>query len=398
MKLLLVFLSIGLSDAALACENSPLKLNDVYKCIFDNHPSLEHLKFRGAEFQAREITAIQTPSAEIEAKTGLSGKSEFEIEILQPLDIGGRVEARKGYAQAENRLSATNDNFLSGEIARSIAENLTKLRQIEQNLAIIREARASTTKITKLLKAKIILTPEDRTTLGLMNMYEFGLNQRARLIEAEQESLKALIESTARVSLSGISWKKELSKKKWPALSSYDDLVPLEVRSAQAELALAHAEIRQVSTESSPTLSVGPTLKHEYEKKKLTWGVIVNLTLPSSNIKRGEQALAQVHAQQAEAKLKAASALETGRLESLKKTYEKSVLSLESAPQIGTIKEVISGVEKQFTRGLIQPSALIETYRSALETLEAINETELQAVRAYFEHETALGKLPKDLI
>lgn len=398
MGILLVILLLGLSDAALACESSPSKLNEVYKCVFANHPSLQHLKFREAEFQAREVTASQTPLPEIEAKAGLSGQSEFELEILQPLDIGGRVEARKGFAQAENRLSASNDNFISGEIARSFAENLTKLRQIEQNLAIIREARASTTKIAKLLKAKIALTPEDRTTLGLMNMYEYSLNQKAMLAEAEQESLKVLIESTARVSLSSISWKKELSRRKWPVLSSYSNLVPLEVRSAQAELALAHAEIRRVSAEASPAISLGPTLKHEYEKKKITWGVMVNVTLPPSNTKRGEQALAQVHAQQAEAKLKAANDLENGRLGSLRKTYEKAVLSLERAPEISTIKEVISGVEKQFARGLIQPSALIETYRSSLETLEVINETELQAVRAYFEHETALGNIPKDLI
>lgn len=398
MRLLSIIFLIVLSKDGFSCEKSPRNADEVYKCALENHPSLQPLKFREAEFEARVMTASQAPSLDIEAKTGISRQSEFELEVLQPIDLGGRIEAQKAYAQAENRLLATNDHFILVEILRSVAENITKLRQIEQSLAIVREAQASTGKITKLLRAKLVLTPEDRTTLGLMNMYDYSLSQRANLAEGEREALRALLENSASVSLAKISWEKEFSRKKWPKLSSSKETVSLDVRTAQADLTLAQAEIRQVLAGASPVLSVGPTLKHDYDQKRLTWGVMVNLTLPPSNIKRGEQALAQVHAQQAEAKIKAATELAMGKLESLKRSYEKAVASLAGAPKISTIKEVIIGVERQFSRGLIQPNALIETYRSSLETLEVIHQTELEAVRTYFEHETALGNFPKDLI
>ena len=90
--------------------------------------------------------------------------------------------------------------------------------------------------------------------------------------------------------------------------------------------------------------------------------------------------------------------LESSRLESLKRTYEKAILALESAPQENSINSLISATEKQLSRGLIQPNALIEIYRSSLESLEVTNETELHALQAYFQYETALGHLPKELL
>jgi hypothetical protein len=147
-----------------------------------------------------------------------------------------------------------------------------------------------------------------------------------------------------------------------------------------------------------PSLNVGPTFKRLYETREDSWGLMVNMTLPLWNLNGGERALTRARTQQSETRLAAANMLESSRLESLKRTYEKAILALESAPQENSINSLISATEKQLSRGLIQPNALIEIYRSSLESLEVTNETELHALQAYFQYETALGHLPKELL
>lgn len=398
MRFLIFVLLLSFPGAAFACEGAPSSLDLVYKCLLENHPSLQYLKFREAENQARNRAARQIPNPEVEAKSSVSGESELELELRQPIPIGGRRAARKDQAQAENNLALAGDALKTGEIALSIAQSLVKLRQLEKNISIIAEARSSTATITKRLQAKSSLTPEDRTVLGLMRLYESTLTQKMRLTEAERDSLKLVIESASRISLSEISWKSEQMRKKWPPLSPLKGSVPIEVRNAQAELALVQAQALQASAEAWPSLSVGPTFKRLYKTGEDNWGVVINLTLPLWNLNSGERALTRAQAQQSETRLAAANTLETSRLDSLRITYEKAILALESAPQPNSIHSLISNSEKQFSRGLIQPNALIETYRSSLESLEVTNETELHALRSYFQYETALGHLPKELL
>lgn len=383
---------------ALACESSPSTLDSVYKCLMENHPSLQYLKFRGAENEGRENAAKKILNPEIEAKSSVSGESELELEFHQPIEIGGRRSARREQALAENDLANINDTQKTGHIALTVAENLVRLRQIEKNLSVIGEAKTTTTNIAKRLQAKSSLTPEDRTILGLMRLYESTLIQKSRLAEAEQDSLKLVIESLSKVSLSRIAWKAEQRRKKWPSLSPMKESVPVEVRSAQAELAFALAQSNQATAEAWPSLSVGPTFKRLYETRQDNWGLMLNMTLPIWNLNGGERAATRARTQQAETRLAAANSLEVSRLESLKRTYEKATLALESAPESSSINSLISSVEKQFSRGLIQPNALIETYRSSLESLEVTNETELEALRAFFQYETALGHIPKELL
>ncbi|MBK8202443.1 MAG: hypothetical protein IPK68_09080 [Bdellovibrionales bacterium] len=398
MRYLIFMLLLGLPGATLACENTPSTLDSVYKCLLENHPSLQYLKFRDSEYQARDRAARQIPNPEIEAKSSVSGESELELEIRQPIEIGGRRSARKEQAQAENNLALADDGLKSGEIALSIAQNLTRLRQLERNLSIILEAKSSTTNITKRLQTKGSLTPEDGIVMGLLRLYESTLIQKARLAEAERDSLKLVIESTAKVSLSGITWTSEQMKRKWPKLSPLNGSVPLQVRGAQAELEIAQAQSHQATAEAWPLLSVGPTFKRISETRQDSWGLMLNMTLPLWHLNGGERALTRARTQQSETRLAATHTLESSRLESLRRTYEKAILALESAPQANSINSLISSTEKQLSRGLIQPNALIEIYRSSLESLEVTNETELQALQAYFQYETAIGHLPKELL
>lgn len=391
-------LFVFISGVAFTCENTPSTLGSVYKCLLADHPSLKYLEFRQAENEGRNQAASRIPNPEVEIKSTVSGDKELEVELRQPVEIGGRRAARREHAQAENSLALASDTLKTGQIALSIAESLIRLRQLEKNLFVISEAKSTTSSIAKRLQAKSSLTPEDRSTLGLIRLYESTLTQKTRLLEAERDSLKLLIETTSAVQLAGIDWNSEQRRKEWPTLSQIKENTPVEVRSAQADLALAQAQSNQATAEAWPSLSIGPSFKRQYENNENNWGLMVNMTLPLWDLNKGERAATRARAQQSETLLVATRKLETSRLKSLQSTYEKAILALQSAPQTSSIKSLISSNERQLSRGLIQPNALIETYRSVLESLEVTNETELQALRAFFQYETSLGNIPKELL
>ncbi len=172
----------------------------------------------------------------------------------------------------------------------------------------------------------------------------------------------------------------------------------MSVRAAEAELSLAHADMAQASGQAWPDFRIGPSFKQLNETQENSLGLKVSMTLPLWNLNGGGRAFAQSKAQQAEADLNAAKRFERSTLASLKVTYEKATIALESAPKPGSLNKLVSESEKQFARGLIQPNALVEIYRSSLESLETTNETELQALKAYYQHESALGLLPKEIL
>ena len=393
-----VYVIFGLGSFAFACEEKPATVDAVYRCLLEKHPSLQSLKYRGAEAEARIKAAGQIPNPELEAKSLVSGEKETEVELLQPIEIGGRRSARRERAQAEINIASVQDAIKIGEIAHQAAEGLTRLRQLEHGLGLMNDAKTSLSGITKRLQAKRALTPEDRTALGLFLLFESTLVQKSKLREAERDSLLFAIESASGSLLSGINWQKEQRRQKWPSLSNIMDSASLGVRAAQAELALANAEMGQASGEAWPDFRLGPSFKRLSDTQENSWGLKASLTLPLWNINGGGRALTQAKTKQAEANLNAAKTLERSSLVSLRTFYEKATTGLERAPKPGSLNKLVLDSERQFARGLIQPNALVEIYRSSIESLETTNETELQALRAYFQHETALGFIPKELL
>jgi len=391
-------LFLGVSSFAFACDEKPTTVDAVYQCLLEKHPSLQALKYRGAESDARLKAAGQLPNPELEAKSLLSGEKETEIELLQPIEIGGRRSARKDQAQAEINSALVRDSIRTGEIAHQAAEGLTRLRQVVQGLTLLNEARASLTSITRRLQLKRAMTPEDRIALGLFRLFESTIVQKIGLNEAERDSLLSLIESASGRSLSAINWMNEQRRSKWPSLSVPSENATMNVRAAEAELSLAHADMAQASGQAWPDFRIGPSFKQLNETQENSLGLKVSMTLPLWNLNGGGRAFAQSKAQQAEADLNAAKRFERSTLASLKVTYEKATRALESAPKPGSLNKLVSESEKQFARGLIQPNALVEIYRSSLESLETTNETELQALKAYYQHESALGLLPKEIL
>lgn len=395
--LLLLILLLGQTENAFACDEKPATSSAAYQCLLEKHPSLKALSFRDEENTARMTAAGQFPNPEIELKSLVSGDKETEIDILQPLEIGGRRSARKERANAESSLATARDTARLGEIAFQAAEDLTRLRQLEQGLALVSDAKAALTNIVKRLQAKRSLTPEDRTILSLFRLYESTLLQKIRLQESERDSLVRTIESASGISLSGIKWQTEPRRLKWPALSRASESKLLDERTASAEFDIANAESRAAVGGAWPELSVGPSFKRSEEGRD-GWGVKMNLSFPLWNFNGGARALSRSQAQQAEANVQAVRVMGRSSVASLQGVFEKAVVALETAPKPGSLNKLISESERQFARGLIQPNALVEIYRSSLESLEVTDETELRALRAYFQHETALGNIPKELL
>lgn len=257
------------------------------------------------------------------------------------------------------------------------------------------DARNALNGIIKRLQQKRSLTPEDRTVLSLFRLYESTLLQKIKTREAERESVRRAVEAATGRSISSVDWRSG-STRKWPSLSPASEVPSVAVRLAESELAAANADAKLASAESWPEIGIGPTFKNSSETPESSVGAKITVSLPIWGANQGARAVARTKVLRSSAELSAAKLFRPSSLASLQTTFTNARSALEGAPKPGSLNNLITESERQFARGLVQPNALVEIYRSALESLEVTDDTEMQAVRSYFQHEIAIGNVPKE--
>lgn len=400
MKIVLSALVIvGLSSTAQAAQElCPTKIqtaNEFYRCALSKDPSLTSLEFRNAEREGRDAEARQISNPIGEADLGFGSEGKQTLSLIQPLQLGGKRSARIQLANSENKSSIIEDQLNSSATATAIALNLVRHRHIEAKRALLAEMRSSLENMTSRLKNKAIRTPEERTASTIFSMQKTVLDTQMLSLTKELSEVKTQLESSIGRKLGSAEILSSKEKKDWPAISPDQMKSSFGSQLAEASIEKSRAEVKVEESNAWPEIAIGPQAER-HSDGETSWGAKLEFTVPIFNLNGGAKQRARAQLSRAEALSALTKIREQAALEQLIEQYKILAEFFKKTPSQMAVVGSISESLKLFSRGLVQPSAIIETYRSTLEALEAIQQKELEIYEAYWIIHSQMGHFPRE--
>lgn len=376
------------------CASHLRTVNEIYKCALQSDSRIKSLVTRAKIRSGREAEAEQIPNPKAEVE-GTS--EELSASIVQPIELGGKRSARAALSQAENDSSLIEEKVEFGEIALDIAQNILRLTQLNTKLNLLNATKKSISNLGARLRAKAVRSPEESTALGLFKMQ--GTLIETRVLNLMREQSEARLELEASLGAKLIEPEKlELKEsRKWPAINLSDSKPALSLRLREFAVKRLEAEARLQRSAAWPELALGPYFSRDQSTNESSVGAKIEFGLPLWNRNRG--AIQRADAQTEGAKIGSERALARDKLslEATVEAYKKLVTFLEQNSSPQALQKSVAESLQLFGRGLIQPSNVIETYRTAFETMEAVQQAEFAAISYYWIVQTARDEVPKEI-
>ena len=367
MTLLAVSLFVPFSFANAALEHCPQPIGsaqDALLCIVQSHPKVKANNPRSSEFQARESQAKALPNPDLDAVTKVSGERKFELDIVQPIELGGKRAARIERARAENSAVQLRDEQLRVEIASDAVEALARFRQLREETEILGEISIAVEKVTTRLKSRPTLPPDQIVSLRLFNHFLSTVEFKKLSTDRESRSATSLLELGIGRPLKGDDSIALPLIKKWPDIKKIHIESILPVRLSRTEIALAEAEVQEAKSQSWPDLRIGPSFERLDESGTTSWGAKIGISLPLWSRNQGGRELARSKLTRSTLTAEAVRKQAVQEIELIRIDYERAIKRLEKSLTADMIGKSIRESEKLFSRGLITPASLIEMYRS----------------------------------
>tara|TARA_B110001454_G_scaffold219192_1_gene251167 strand:- start:53500 stop:54705 length:1206 start_codon:yes stop_codon:yes gene_type:complete len=364
---------------ASSCPEVLKSSREALVCIVKNHPELKVLETRATEFEARKSLASQLPNPELDAKTNLSGEKKVEIDLVQKLELGGKRSARIEVAKSENETISAEDEITRVQILTDSIEALARLHHLREQEQILIETTSAIEKITSVLKRKVALPPDQKASLRLFTLYLGTIDFKKMELEKDIQKVTKAIEFSIGRPIKASDKLGLAPLDKWPKFDVLNIENLLEIRLAKAQQKFAQAESSLANSESWPDFKIGPSYEHESESKETSWGIKAGVTIPLWNQNQGGRNLAQAKLNAKKLTTEAIKKRIQQDFEILRASYHKVVQKLEKNLKSELIVNSIKESESSFSRGLIPPTSLIETYRSSMELVEQTHHAELSA-------------------
>jgi len=390
MGILLLFLFSHFSFAEGSCKTTPENYLALIDCAEARSPEIQIAKLE-AEAARKQIGAAgqwRNPEFAVETfsgKVGPDSRSETDISLGIPIELGGKTSARKGIAQGEADLAEVRLFEARARVRSMVYLKLHRLRQVLHEREIIDEAVGTFTKLISQYSRRPGLSPEQRVSASVFQLSksEYDLKRNANV--DEQIALDSFLK--LHVGLSADQAKSLLpeSPKRWPSFTSATaPKTSARQQLLQAELNSARAELDLAKSESWPTVTLGPSVKLVEESRfnDRLIGFNVSLPLPLFNANGGMRATATANVRTNEAKRQfGLTEIEIQR-EELLKVYDQSVKSLSTSLSHREIEERHEDSEKLFMRGVVPAALVIEAHRTSFELERARHEREIKALEA----------------
>ncbi len=314
-----------------------------------------------------------------------------------PVELGGKRDARRGAAEAENREArASNDAVNRQLLLRALLEHAAALRDAAQ--LKIAEARLENS-------TRVLASAERRRAAGSVPPLDVALAtlQRGRDAalaataagdrEASLVRLQALLGLPASTPTEvGGPLVPELEPPPLPALlHRLDERV--EVRAAGARVHAAKARAARERSLGSPTVSVLAQYERDDGSNVALVGLAVPIPVLSTNQLGKATSSAEVGA--AQARLVAARATASGELRALYVRYEATLRARAAlAPTAAAAKESMALATRAYELGEGDLASVLLVHREALEAERALLETEHAHAVARLELLVAVGSTP----
>ena len=142
----------------------------------------------------------------------------------------------------------------------------------------------------------------------------------------------------------------------------------------------------KADSDAYPDIKLGPSFRSTKESTNDAnnyIGLSLTLPLPVLSTNSGERAFQKQKVQEAELALSLTKQKEEMKRSLLVKQYQQKVQSLKDSPNMKTLMEKHEQIEKQFFKGLVSSSLVIEAHRQLYDLQERQNQSELEALESY---------------
>lgn len=390
---LFVMLLLCLASSGAFAEpkcTSPSNYSDLIACAESRSPEVQSAQLEVERSKALIDAAGQWRNPELSAETfqgkvGGQNQGETDISLGVPIELGGKISARKDVARGGLSFSEAKLFEARAKVRSQVLLKLHRLRQVVHEQEIADEAIRTFTKLIGQYAKRPGLSPEQQISFSVYQLSKSEYELKRSSTAEEIVGLDAFFRLNLGVSSDQVRPVLPSSPKTWPKIGPAENSRPSPKQQIlQAELDTAKAELSLAQSEAWPTLVVGPSMKMQTEagQSNNLMGINVSLPLPLFNVNGGARAAASAGVKLNETRREFGLREQLLRREELRKIYEQSVQSMTTSLSHEDIEKRHHDAEKLFSKGVVPSALVIEAHRTSFELEKTRHERELRALEA----------------
>ena len=361
-------------------------------CISKQHPDFKkhELSFSEGEGIERAGSAFQNPEVDLETTQGRSlgeKAGSNKIMVSYPFQLFGQRAARKDKSLAEAELLRIDGLKGQNGLVAEATLNLYRLRQINEEIAILDETLLAYSKVIKQFASRLQLSPEQEVSLSVFRLAIGDLNFKKAGLESEQRKIGDFFSFVPNISKAQIEKNLPPQKQNWPNLASKKiEFNGWPIKEVESKLKLAQAEFDASRAETWPEVKAGVIFQQEIQGSFTndSYGVGVTLPIPLFNWNQGNRQAKSAVYQKAKIEKERAYKEVTNERTRLIELYKAAVENFKKSPKEDEIMKQHNNIESKYSRGLINSALMIEAHRQRFEYKTSQNQIELNALQALF--------------
>lgn len=384
------------SDTAVTAQARPLSLEEALATALRNRPELAALRQDLLAIPAKRSEAGQWPNPELGVELANLASNldeddeEVTISLQQPLETGGKRQARLRRVAAEAQLLTEEFNALWLEVAAEVRLAYIEVLAGRERLALLREAERVATELAEIARIRVeagelAATEENRAGARLALTATETTKESRRLHEAEL-LLAAAVGEPGGITAPAETGLSEEPETAAPAqleagLQSSPRLARLR---REVELRTAELAVEKSGASPDPTWFLALRETPDQDGHAVTLGV--SLPLPLFRQNQGARAEAGARRARSELYLAAEERRAAGELARARATYAAALQESRTLREqvIGRAEEAGQAVLDGFRQGKFRYSDVLESSQALLEArlrrLEAMVELHRAAV------------------
>lgn len=344
---------------------------------------------KAAVGQSSQLLNPELSSEYVTGKSSGQNQSEFDLSLAFPIEVGGGRSARKSLAEAEVKKAEAELIKVRAEVRKQVILNLTRLRQLNEEIAMVEESMAVFSKLVRQYQQRPKLSPEQEVTVEVFDLAKSDYVFKKQEMTEEIAKIESLFKLSLGKSIADFKLTLPGRIKNWPEISDRSEKIagsPL-LRIYEADIGTSQAELAKARSEVFPGLSLGPSMKRvsDGDVTSNQFGINLSMPLPLLSLNQGGRAAAAANVKTAEMRRDFAIDELRNLRESLLKQYLSSVKLLKASASGLSQEQRHKKIESHFYRGLVPSSLVIEAHRSLVEFEKVRNERELKTLESYLD-------------
>lgn len=386
--------------AELKCT-TPTTYIDLINCAESLSPEVQNAQLEVDRSKALIEAAGQWRNPELstetfQGKVGGENQEETDISLGVPIELGGKISARKDVARGGLSFAEAKLYETRAKVRSQVLLKLHRLRQVIHEQQIADEAIRTFTKLIGQYAKRPGLSPEQQISYSVYQLSKSDYELKRSSTVEEIVGLDAFFKLNLGMSTEQMKAALPSSPKTWPKIGTSENPRPSPKQQLlQAELDTAKAELSLAQSEAWPTVTVGPSMKMQKEagQSNNMIGVNVSLPLPLFNVNGGARAAAAAGVKLNENRREIGLREQALRREELRNVYEQSVQSMSGSLSHDEIEKRHRDAESLFTKGVVPSALVIEAHRTSFELEKTRHERELRALEALLDLYTIDGNI-----